>query len=190
MEKILHQKDLKIVVKMTNHNYESINDVFEKSGPGRFMSDREKAFLLKEQEKRERLKMSMPKRIPGRDLIMGYQKKVFVTQKQFHEDLLRNEFEASDEDQEGMMGRIEDEYNYDHRSHIFVTGTVSITVNKPHSANKIMNSTYHANIRAMEALKEREEVERQQALTRNDDEQTEKHNIVIMPLSQEASPQK
>lgn len=80
-ERILQEKELKIVVKMTNHQYGSINDVFEKSGPGRFMSDREKAILEKEQKKREALKMKLPKRIPARDLIIGYQKKVFVQAK-------------------------------------------------------------------------------------------------------------
>lgn len=42
MERILDKKEMKIVVKMTNHKYSSINDVFEKSGPGRYMTDREK----------------------------------------------------------------------------------------------------------------------------------------------------
>lgn len=98
MERVLNEKDLKIVVRMTNHNYTSVNDVFEKSGPDRFKSDREKAFMLKDQQKRERLKLSMPKRVPGREIISGYQKKVFVSEKYFHEDLLRNEFEPSDED--------------------------------------------------------------------------------------------
>jgi hypothetical protein len=104
----------------------------------------------------------MPKRVLPRDLIIGYQKKIFVEQKQFHEDLLRNEFEPSDEDQDGMLGRIEGEYNYDHRSHIFVTGTVSIVVNKPHADNKIMNSNYHANIQALQAMKEQEEREKEE----------------------------
>lgn len=42
MEKILHEKHLKIVCKMTNMKFSSINDIFENSGPGRFMTDREK----------------------------------------------------------------------------------------------------------------------------------------------------
>lgn len=42
MENIMDKKKLKIVVKMTNIKFGSINDVFEKSGPGRFMTDREK----------------------------------------------------------------------------------------------------------------------------------------------------
>jgi hypothetical protein len=42
MERILHEKELKIVCKMTNMKFSSINDIFEKSGPGRFMTDREK----------------------------------------------------------------------------------------------------------------------------------------------------
>ena len=60
-----------------------------------------------------------------------------------------------------MMDRIEDEYNYDHRSHIFVTGTVSVVVNKPHADNKIMNINYHNNIKIItqqhEMLREAEE---------------------------------
>lgn len=63
---------------MTNHEYTSINDIFEKSGPGRFMSEKEKAFLEKERKKREALKLKLPKRVPGRSLILGYQKKIFV----------------------------------------------------------------------------------------------------------------
>jgi hypothetical protein len=156
-EKILQDKELKIVVKMTNHNYNSINDVFENAGPGRFLTEKEKARLEKERKKREALKMKLPKRIPARDLIIGYQKKIFVQGKGFHEELLKNEFNESDEDQEGMMGRIEDEYNHDHRSHIFVTGTISVVVNKPHADSKIMNPNYHANIKAMDMIKQFEE---------------------------------
>lgn len=56
-----------------------------------------------------------------------------------------------------MLGRIEGEYNSDHRSHIYVTGTVSVTVNKPHTDNKIMNANYHKNIRIMNEVMELEE---------------------------------
>jgi hypothetical protein len=73
---------------------------------------------------------------------------------------LKNDFTPSDEDQDGMMNRIEDEYNFDHRSHIFVTGTISVVVNKPHADSKIMNCNYHANIKAMNQIKELEEQER------------------------------
>lgn len=146
---------------MANHQYNSIYDVFEKSGPGRFLTEKEKARLEREQRKREALKMNLPKRIPARDLIVGYQKKIFVQEKMFHEELLKNEFNASDEDQDGMMGRIEDEYNYDHRSHIFVTGTISVVVNKPHADSKIMNANYHSNIKSMNQIIELEEQERQ-----------------------------
>jgi hypothetical protein len=48
-----------------------------------------------------------------------------------------------------MMARIEDEYNYDHRSHIFVTGTISVVVNKPHTENHIMNINYHKNFKVI-----------------------------------------
>jgi hypothetical protein len=37
---------------MTTMKFGSINDVFEKSGPGRFMTDREKKKLLAEEKKR------------------------------------------------------------------------------------------------------------------------------------------
>ena len=74
----------------------------------------------------------------------------------FHEELLKNEFQLSDEDQYGMMNRIEDEYNYDHRSHIFVTGTISVVVNKPHADSKIMNANYHSNIKAITRMQELE----------------------------------
>ena len=45
LEDIMQEKHLKIVVKMSNLKFSSINDVFEKSGPGRYMTAREK-FLL------------------------------------------------------------------------------------------------------------------------------------------------
>lgn len=61
-----------------------------------------------------------------------------------------------------MLGRIEGEYNSDHRSHIYVTGTVSVTVNKPHTDNKIMNANYHKNIRIMNEVMELEEKERRE----------------------------
>jgi hypothetical protein len=144
------EKHLKIVVKMSNLKFSSINDIFEKSGPGRFMSEREKFLLEQEKKKKEALKLKLPERVAAKDIIIGYQKKIHYASKDFHEDLLRTEYVPSDEDQDGMLGRIEDEFNYDHRSHIFVTGTISVVVNKPHSDNKIMNANYHANIRAIE----------------------------------------
>lgn len=42
------------------------------------MTDKEKAIIEKEQKKREALQMKLPKRIPARDLIIGYQKKIFI----------------------------------------------------------------------------------------------------------------
>lgn len=121
--------------------------MFERSGPGRFMSDRERMIMEQEEKRKALLKAKAPVRMPAKDMIIGYQKKVFIEQKQFHEELLRNEFYPSDEDQIGMLNRIEGEYNYDHRSHIFVTGTVSVCVAKPHADNKILNSSYHANLK-------------------------------------------
>jgi hypothetical protein len=52
-----------------------------------------------------------------------------------------------------MLTRIEEENNYDHRSHIFVTGTISVVVNKPHADNKIMNGSYNGNIKIIEQAK-------------------------------------
>lgn len=52
MQKIMYDRELKIVVKMTTMKFNSVNDVFEKSGPGRFMTDREKKRLLAEEKKR------------------------------------------------------------------------------------------------------------------------------------------
>lgn len=46
-----------------------------------------------------------------------------------------------------MLIRIEDEFNYDHRSHIYVTGTISVVVSKASHHNKILNENYHVNIR-------------------------------------------
>lgn len=80
-----------------------------------------------------------------------------------------------------MLGRIEDEFNYDHRSHIFVTGTVSVVVNKPHHDNKIMNANYHANIRAIERDEEweREMIEIETTM-REKEAAFKKPGIVIM----------
>ena len=106
MEEILQDKKLKIVVKMTNLRFNSINDVFEKSGPGRFMTDREKFLIEQEWLKKEALKLKLPERLPPMDIILGYQKKLAFNPKTFHENLLRNEFVPSDEDQDGLLTRI------------------------------------------------------------------------------------
>lgn len=45
-----------------------------------------------------------------------------------------------------MYNRIEHEFNYDHRSHVYNTGTISVVVQKPHNDNKILNANYHANM--------------------------------------------
>jgi hypothetical protein len=150
MEEILYEKELKIVVKMKNMKFSSVNDIFEKSGPGRFMTDREKFLLEKERKKKEQLKLKLPVRVPPKDIILGYQKKLHYMPKSFHENLLRTEFVPSDDDQDGMLARIEADFNNDHRSHIYNTGTISVVVNKPHNDNKIMNWNYHANIQALE----------------------------------------
>ncbi len=50
------------------------------------------------------------------------------------------------------MARIEDEFNNDHRSHIYVTGTISVVVNKASYENKILNENYHVNIRGSQGL--------------------------------------
>lgn len=57
---------------MTNMKFGSINDVFEKSGPGRFMTDREKFLLEQEKKKKEALKLKLPVRIPPKEIILGY----------------------------------------------------------------------------------------------------------------------
>jgi hypothetical protein len=98
MEDIMQEKEIKIVIKMTNMRFGSINDVFEKSGPGRFMSDREKFLLEQEKKKKEALKLKLPVRVPPKDIILGYQKKLHFVPKAFHENLLRTEFVPSDED--------------------------------------------------------------------------------------------
>jgi hypothetical protein len=98
MEEILQEKELKLVIKMTNMKFGSINDIFEKSGPGRFMSDREKLLLEREKKKKEALKMKLPVRVPPKEIILGYQKKLHYVPKTFHENLLRTEFVPSDED--------------------------------------------------------------------------------------------
>lgn len=68
----MQEKHLKIVVKMSNLKFPSINDIFEKSGPGRYMTAREKFLLEQEQKKKEALKLKLPERIPPREIILGY----------------------------------------------------------------------------------------------------------------------
>jgi hypothetical protein len=46
-----------------------------------------------------------------------------------------------------MLNRIESEYNNDHRSNVFVTGTLSVTVAKPTADNKILNLSYWNNLK-------------------------------------------
>ena len=72
MEEIMKKKDLKIVCKTANIKFHSINDVFEKSGPGRFMTDREKMLLAQEEKRKAALKLKLPVRIPIKDMIKGY----------------------------------------------------------------------------------------------------------------------
>ena len=81
MEEILQVKEIKIVVKMKNLKFNSINDVFEKSGPGRFMTEREKFLIEEEQKKKDALKLKLPERLPPMDIILGYQKKLFFKPK-------------------------------------------------------------------------------------------------------------
>lgn len=57
MHDILDKKKLKIVVKMTHHNYSSVRDIFSKLRPRKYMTDREKILILKEQRKRAELKL-------------------------------------------------------------------------------------------------------------------------------------
>jgi hypothetical protein len=49
-----------------------------------------------------------------------------------------------------LLSRIETEYNNDHRSHIYVTGTISVCVAKPHAENKILNLSYWGNLKKIE----------------------------------------
>ncbi len=50
-----------------------------------------------------------------------------------------------------MLERIEDEFNYDHRTHNFVTSTISVVVQEPTHVNCILNANYHAIIMNMNA---------------------------------------
>ena len=75
-----------------------------------------------------------------------------IRTKDFYEELLRQDYESSDEDQEGMLERIEKEYNYFHRTHIYVTGTISVVVSKPHNNIYMMNFEYHKNLKEIKRL--------------------------------------
>ena len=52
----------------------------------------------------------------------------------------------TEDGQEGVLDKIENDYNIDHRSNVHVTGTLSIVINKPHETNKIMNSNYYGHL--------------------------------------------
>ena len=82
---------------------------------------------------------------------------IHVQPKRFNEELLRHDYESSDEDQDGMLDRIESEYNYFHRTHIYVTGTISVVVNRPRHNIYMMNFEYHKNLREIRRLKKEEE---------------------------------
>jgi len=56
---------------------------------------------------------------------------------------MQNEVIDSDDNQETVLKRLEDEYNVDHRSNIHVTGTLSIVINKPTNENKMLNKNYY-----------------------------------------------
>jgi hypothetical protein len=49
-----------------------VNDIFEKSGAGRFMTDKEKKKLAAEEKKKEQPKLKLPVRIPTKEMILGY----------------------------------------------------------------------------------------------------------------------
>lgn len=87
-----------------------------------------------------------------------------------------------------MLGRIEGEYNSDHRSHIYVTGTVSVTVNKPHTDNKIMNANYHKNIRIVNEVMELEEKERREQIEKEKDAESNKSSSKKNPKSNKTVP--
>ena len=91
------------------------------------------------------------------DYIQGYQKMIHVHSKRFNEELLRHDYESSDDDQDGMLDRIENEYNYFHRTHIYVTGTISVVVNRPRHNIYMMNFEYHKNLREIRRLQKKED---------------------------------
>ena len=59
----------------------------------------------------------------------------------------------SDDNQETVLKKIENEYNIPHRSNIHVTGTLSIVINEQQHFKKIMNNNYFANIRSINSIK-------------------------------------
>jgi hypothetical protein len=51
----------------------------------------------------------------------------------------------SDDNQDEIMKRIEEEYNVAHRSNVHVTGTLSIVINKPQIEKRMLNTNYYQN---------------------------------------------
>ncbi len=75
-----------------------------------------------------------------------------VKRKFYAEPVIDEENIDSDDNQDEILNKLEDEYNVDHRSNIHVTGTLSIVINKPHSENKMMNKNYYDNFIKQEQL--------------------------------------
>ncbi len=92
----MQDKKLKIVVKMNNMKFSSIKDIFEGSSNfDRFLSQQEKRDQLNKKKKEEAMKAKFKKNtktFKNKDIIIGYQKKILVNAKSFHEELLRNEY--------------------------------------------------------------------------------------------------
>lgn len=72
LEKVLHEKKLKIMVKMKNMKFSSLFDVFEGQGAERFMTEKQILQLKKQKEKESAIKEKSSKHIPTRDIILGY----------------------------------------------------------------------------------------------------------------------
>lgn len=90
---------------------------------------------------------------------MPFKKKVLLTKKKlFVEPLIEEDKIDSDDNQDEIIKKLEEEYDVDHRSNIYVTGTLSLVFNKPSSENKIMNKTYYENFKKMKFQKKLQKI--------------------------------
>ncbi|CDW83739.1 cation channel family protein [Stylonychia lemnae] len=142
MDEVLKEKKKKLIIKMKNYKFTSVDDVFEtrddkdKDMIHSNVNANQKASMMKEPEVKKILRQGEQQHKP-------FQKKIMNVQKRFFEDLMQNEVIESDDNQETVLRRLEDEYNVDHRSNIHVTGTLSIVINKPTNENKMLNKNYY-----------------------------------------------
>lgn len=144
----LRSRKKKIVLKEQNFNFKSRDDIYELREAGvdidehiridlqdKILQVKTPDEIKKEQEQREEEERKMKP-----SMIMGYQKKIWYEQKKFHDDLVMEEMRDSDDNQDIVLSRLENQYNFGHRSNIYVTGTLSVVLYDNNIPRKVMGT--------------------------------------------------